>query len=56
MNNKRVTVRLDDKGGFAGVEVEGQVDPEDRVEEIPGKPAPSPADDGPRNLRFWKTD
>jgi len=51
-----VTVKLDANGKVAGVDVEGQLDPEDFVEETPGKPVPSPAEDGPRSLRFWATD
>ena len=51
--DKRVTVKLDGDGKVK-VDVEGQLDPEDFVEEMPGKPTPSPADDETaRNIRFW---
>ncbi len=52
--DKRVTVKLDADGGVAKVDVEGQLDPEDFVEETPGKPTPPPGDDETaRNIRFW---
>ena len=51
--DRRVTVKRD-ANGKVEVDVEGQLDPEDFVEEMPGKPAPSPADDETaRNIRFW---
>lgn len=52
MTERRVTVRLDADGGVAGVDVEGQLDPEEFIEETPGKPALLPTEDEAGIMRF----
>lgn len=45
-------MRLDGSGGIAGVDVAGQLDPEEFVEETPGKPALVPSEDEAGIMRF----
>jgi len=52
VSERRVTVRLDGSGGITGVEVEGQLDPEEFIEETPGKPALLATEDETGVMRF----
>ncbi len=52
MSDRRVTVRLDEQGGVAGIDVDGQLDPNEFVEETPGKPALMPTEDETGVMRF----
>ncbi|HWC09888.1 MAG TPA: hypothetical protein VG455_01560 [Acidimicrobiales bacterium] len=49
----RVTVRLDENGGVAGLDIEGELDRDDLVEETPGKPTAPPPEEVYRPERFW---
>ena len=45
-------MRLDEQGGVAGVDVDGQLHPNDFVEETPGKPALVPSEDETGVMKF----
>jgi hypothetical protein len=49
----RVRVHIDKDGKVAELDIDGQVDPEDIVEETPGKPTDPPREDIYRPERFW---
>ncbi len=49
----RVRVRVDENGEITELDIDGQVDPEDIVEETPGKPTDPPREDIYRPERFW---
>jgi hypothetical protein len=49
----RVKVHLDEDGKLAGLDIDGDLDRENLVEETPGKPADPQREDVYRPERFW---
>ena len=49
----RVRVHIDKDGKLAELDIDGQVDPDDIVEETPGKPSDPPGEEIYRPERFW---
>ena len=56
MGDNRVTVRVNEQGEVAGIEVDGQLDPDEFVEEMPGKPPLLPTEDETGIMRFTRGD
>ncbi len=49
----RVKVHLDENGQLAGLDIDGELDRDNLIEETPGKPADPPQEDIYRPERFW---
>ncbi len=49
----RVRVHLDENGEVAGLDIDGELDRDNLIEETPGKPEDPPREDIYRPERFW---
>ena len=49
----RVRVHLDENGEVASLDIDGDLDRDNLIEETPGKPADPPREDVYRPERFW---
>ena len=49
----RVKVHLDEDGKLAGLDIDGDLDRENLIEETPGRPSDPPQEDIYRPERFW---